>query len=342
MSFRIIEVISEDKIPESLYKALKQLKGIDFWKVRDEVNQVTKLSILAPLEKNQAVLERLQAQISEKDGTRIVILPVEGTFPTIDSNDEEEGASAEQAEKSSFFKKGISQEELYYDVVTGVHLDGNFIILVLLSTIVATLGLLENSVAILIGAMLIAPLLGPNLALALATTLGDFKLMLRAIKINLVGVGTSVVFSFMIGFMWEYGFHDYPFHIHSQVGYDSIVLALASGAAAVISLIAGASSILVGVMVAVALLPPAVTIGIMLSAQNYSQALVASLLLGVNIVCINLSANIVFLLKGVQPSKWYAKQKAKRIKFWLITFWMMMLLFLAVAIRFWHILKAST
>ena len=189
--------------------------------------------------------------------------------------------------------------------------------------------------------MLIAPLLGPNLALALATTLGDFKLLFRAAKINLAGIGISILFAFLIGLVWRYGFDSYSFHVHSQVGYDSIILALASGAAAVISLISGLSSILVGVMVAVALLPPAATIGIMLSMGNYSQALVAGLLLAVNVVCINLSANIVFLLKGVQPAKWYEKQKAKRIKFWLIIFWITMLLFLAGAIRFWHILQVG-
>ena len=76
-----------------------------------------------------------------------------------------------------------TREELYNEIEKGAKLDGNYLLLVFLSTIVATIGLVENNVAVIIGAMVIAPLLGPNIALAFSTSLGDTRLMLRAAQL---------------------------------------------------------------------------------------------------------------------------------------------------------------
>ena len=73
------------------------------------------------------------------------------------------------------------------------------------------------------------------------------------------------------------------------MGLDSIALALASGAAAVLSLTTGLSSVLVGVMVAVALLPPTATLGIMLGAGHAQLAIGAAILLAVNINLVSFS-----------------------------------------------------
>ena len=62
-----------------------------------------------------------------------------------------------------------------------------------------------------------------------------------------------------------------------------------------------ALAMLVGVMVAVALMPPAVTAGLMLSSGQVSLFFGALLLLVVNIVCLNFAANLVFFAKGVGP-----------------------------------------
>jgi len=118
----------------------------------------------------------------------------------------------------------------------------------------------------------------------------------------------------------------------TRVGFDSIALALVSGAAAVLSLASGISSVLVGVMVAVALLPPGATMGIMLGAGKFDLAYGALLLLAVNIVCVNLSAKLVFWFKGVQPRTWYEKQKAKKYMNVFIGVWVVSLGILAFAI----------
>ncbi len=88
-------------------------------------------------------------------------------------------------------------------------------------------------------------------------------------------------------------------------------------------------------MVAVALMPPAVTIGLMLSIAEYNHALGAALLLAVNIVCINLSAKLVFLFRGIKPRTWLDAHKARQSRLLYIVIWIVMLalLFLMIYLR---------
>ena len=176
----------------------------------------------------------------------------------------------------------------------------------------AAIGLNEDSVAIVIAAMVIAPLLGPILAFALATALGDLSLMKQATK----AAGTGLV----IGFLFALGLTTFlPVNVESLelvsrtiIGPEIIALALASGAAAALSMSTGVSSALVGVMVAVALLPPSVASALFLGAGEPEKAAGAALLLGLNVVCAILSAQIVFVWKGVRPRTWLSQKKAAR------------------------------
>ena len=98
-------------------------------------------------------------------------MPVEAALPR-----------KKEAEKSKQGKRtGTSREELYHVIEQNAQIDLNYFLLVILSSIVAAVGMLENNIAVVIGAMVIAPLLGPNIALAFGTVLGDSKLMLRAL-----------------------------------------------------------------------------------------------------------------------------------------------------------------
>ena len=242
--------------------------------------------------------------------------------------------SADEAANS----KGSStttREELYNNIYKGAQLDATYLWLVFLSTIVAAIGLLENNVAVVIGAMVIAPLLGPNIALAFGTAIGDTKLMSKALVCTLVGLGAALILSYIIGLIWPGPFDSDELLSRTYVGYSGAALALASGAAAVLSLTTGLPSVLVGVMVAVALLPPAATMGIMAAQQEYQHALGATLLLAVNIVCVNLSAKVVLLVRGVKPRTWLEKNKARQSVTVYIFIWAfsLALLLLLIAIQ---------
>ncbi len=128
-----------------------------------------------------------------------------------------------------------------------------------LSAIVAAIGLLRGNVAVIVGAMVIAPLLAPNVALALGTALGDIPLVLRSLKMNLVGVGIVFLLSMILGVIFPVDPAGAEILTRTQAGVADIVLALAAGSAGALAYTSGLPASLVGVMVAVALLPPLVT-----------------------------------------------------------------------------------
>ncbi|MCF8473442.1 MAG: TIGR00341 family protein [Emcibacter sp.] len=342
MSHRII-LIHVRRGAGDLAQKVRLIKDtVDTWPVGPEG---LSYAMLVRTQDTQLVTDRLQEVFLKNQIIRIVIQPVEAILPkayaktkgeisaTSDRTpDEQVGSKSESQKTTPKTPKafvGISRDELYADVSRGAELSTSFILLVIFSTIVAGIGMIENNVAVVIGAMVIAPLLGPNLALALSTALGDLDLMVNALRTMIIGFLIALLLSIGLGFIWA---TFWPSDLNSPellsrtiVGFDSIALALASGAAAVLSLASGISSVLVGVMVAVALLPPGATAGIMFGAGRYDLALGAALLLAVNIVCINLSAKLVFLFKGVQPRTWYEKQKAKNAMIFYMAFWIISL-----------------
>ncbi|MCK4866301.1 MAG: TIGR00341 family protein [Gammaproteobacteria bacterium] len=324
---RVIEVITDHGHVDTLRGIAAQQEVMDIWVGHNDEDGRCSTRLLVRPEKQQAVMDALQSLLATADNTRILVLPVEAALPRLEDDELDN-------EKQNSITR--SREELYQKIVSGAKLDSNFMYMVIMSTIVAAIGLLEDNVAVVIGAMVIAPLLGPNMALAFATTLGEGKLLWSALKSNLAGLFTALGLSILIGLLWPLNFDSHELMTRTDVGMDGIVLALVSGAAAVLSLTAGWSNSLVGVMVAVAILPPTATVGLMLGSGNYQHALGAALLLAVNIVCVNLASNIAFLLKGVKPRTWYEKKKAKQSLIVFVLFWLIVLAVLVTAVKVRH------
>jgi len=312
---RIIEVITDCGHVDTLKGLAEQHDILDFWTAVCDHTQRCTVRLLVKPENQQKILDSVQTIISASENSRIIITPVEATIPRPEENDD-------NAKKYSTTR---TREELYEKIVSGIKLDSTFIWMVILSTIVASIGLLADNVAIVIGAMVIAPLLGPNLALAFASSLGDKVLIWQSLKTNTIGVSTALIISIAIGYFWPLNFNSIELMSRTDVGYDSVILALVAGAAAVLSLASSWSNSLVGVMVAVALLPPTATFGLMLGAGRFDLAIGASLLLAINVVCVNLSAKLVFIAKGVKPRTWIEKNKARQSAWVSITIWVLSL-----------------
>ena len=299
---KIIEVIVKAGHEDTLRSIAEQLEVVDIWCGSISEEGRVAVNMIVKPEKRQLLLDALQSAIGSTEGARINVLPLEVTLPRpVEKEDEDDRRSVSG-----------SREELYNEIEKGAKLDGNYLLMVFLSTVVATIGLVENNVAVIIGAMVIAPLLGPNIALAFSTSLGDTRLMWSALKTSVAGLGLALILSCVAGMLLHIEPLGSEILARTDVGISGVLLALASGAAAVLSLTTGVSSALVGVMVAVALLPPTATLGMMLGIGQYDYALGAALLLAVNVVCVNLSAKLVFLYRGVKPRTWLEKQKARQ------------------------------
>ena len=322
---KIVEVVADDSYIDSIKNIVKKNDVPDFWIVSSESEGRKVVRILVKPEQRQTILDALQGILSTSLSARVVVIPIEATLPR-----------EEEPEKKTKIISATetTREELYNSIGKNARLNRTYLLLIFLSTVVVAIGLLKDNVAVVIGAMVIAPLLGPNLAMALGTALGDTDLMWKAFKTGLAGMSLALVLSILIGIFWPLNVESRELLARTYVGLDSAVLAMASGAAAVISLTSGIPSILVGVMVAVALLPPAATMGLMLGAGQTDLAYGAAFLLAVNIVAINLSAKLGFLIQGIKPRTWLEKKKAKQSMQSYIIIWVLTLAALLLVIYF--------
>jgi uncharacterized hydrophobic protein (TIGR00341 family) len=320
---RIIEVLADCGHADTVRSIAEQQAVIECWVDRSEEESRCSMRLLVQREKQQVVMDAIQSALSGSEGWRILIKPVEGIYPRTEELDEKLAGTR-------------AREEIYTNVEAGARLDSNYLLLVVFSTIVATIGLIEDNVAVVIGAMVIAPLLGPNIAFALGTALGDKELILKALRTNFIGMLLAFGLAVLIGLLWPVNIESRELLARTDVGLDGVVLALVSGAAAILSLTTGLSSTLVGVMVAVAILPPTATVGLMLSSGNWHMALGAALLLAVNVVCVNLAAKLVLIIKGVRPRTWYEKEKVRQSTIAYVIFWVIILLMLLGIMQVYH------
>lgn len=329
---RIVEVIADQKHAKTLAGMAKFYGAEDFWWGGDGGDGRCSIRMLVADDRRQALIDSLQDLFKANDRARILVQSIDAVLT-------HEGQDDKTLKEGRAKAVAATREELYSQIAKGAQLDSNFLVLTVLSTLVAAIGLIENNVAVVIGAMVIAPLLGPNIALAFATSLGDKELTWRAFKTNCAGIGLSLLIAVLIPLL-PVGLDSPEILSRTDVDLGGVVLGLASGAAAVLSLTTGLSSTLVGVMVAVALLPPTATMGMMLGAGRWEEALGAFLLLIVNIVCVLLSAKLVFLVKGVRPRSWIDRNRAKQSNVIYLSLWAILLALLigVILIRAvgWH------
>jgi len=318
---KLIEVVADNRHVDDIQRLAKVCQITDIRFGQTDSDGRLPMRLLVSGDKLQKVLDLLQDYFGEQENVRIIVLPVDSILPKLKDEERKESLSA-----------GASREALYNQLFKGAACDINYIALVVLSTVVAVLGLLEDNVAVVIGAMVIAPLLGPNLAVAYGSTIGDIKLIKEGLITGLVGVTCAFVLSVTIGFFWQGVFVGPELTLRSDVGLSAVALAMASGAAATLSLTSGVSSVLVGVMVAVALLPPTAAMGLFASQAMWLKMQGAGLLLSVNLVSVILSAKIVFSLKGFERRDTTDKNTARLAKIISFLIWSIALVMLVLAV----------
>ncbi len=330
---RIVEVVADAKHAKTLAGMARFYGAEDYWWTGQDENGRWSMRMLVPDDSRQALTDALQDLFKAEAQARIVVQPVD----TVLSRRGPVGGDGNDTRAKTV---AATREELYTQIAKGAQLDGNYLLLTLLSTLVAAIGMVEDNVAVVIGAMVIAPLLGPNIALAFATSLGDKELSWRALKTNAAGFGLALLIPMAIAWLLPIDLDSPEIIARTSVDLGGVVLGLASGAAAVLSLTTGLSATMVGVMVAVALLPPAATVGMMLGAGRWESALGAGLLLTVNVVCVLLAAKLVFLFKGVKPRSWTDRNRAKQSMAIYISLWALLLAILIAVILIrsagWH------
>ncbi|MBN2055367.1 TIGR00341 family protein [bacterium] len=280
---------------------------------------------LVPAEGSEELIDSLSKKFAFQEQFKIILLPVEAVVPR---DQVEEGAPVRQPGSSGNNRllSRISREELYADITDPSRLTTFHILMILLSSVVAGLGILRDNVAVIIGAMVIAPLLGPQVALAFGATLGDLKMIKRAAVTAVAGMMVAYAVSCGWGLFTSVDPSALEVARRTRIDLPDIVLALAAGGAGVLSITTGASTALVGVMVAVALLPPLVTSGLLLGSGHGEPAMGAFLVFLANVICINLAGVLTFLGYGVRPLNWWETSRARRSTVIAVITWALLLI----------------
>lgn len=181
----------------------------------------------------------------------------------------------------------------------------DFVALILLSTGIASLGMIQNSTAVVIGAMLVAPLMTPLLGSGLSLVQGNYPLILKCLKAIVLGFLSALVFSGVIGLIAHYtglfpSFTNELLARGKPSHLDFGVAALSGVAASYCVARPSLSSALAGVAIAAALVPPIATVGISLALGEFAIAKGASLLFGTNVVSIMIASALTFFAIGIR------------------------------------------
>ena len=336
MAQRLVKIILPESHGKEAQELLRSQESLSFWQ-EESVDGNSVISALTDSGSSEKIMDLFEKKYSSVSGFQIVLLPVEASIPRTDIPDDDLSASSQVKTKTEQkISIRISREELYSDIVDSTKLSNIFVLMTILSTIVVAIGLLKNNVAVIIGAMVIAPFLGPNVALALSTNLADKKLGLNALKTLLSGILIVLLLSACMGYFFKTDPTIPEIAMRTRANLSDIILALASGCAGVLAFTTGASSAVIGVMVAVALLPPLTVCGLLLGTGQFSEAIGAFLLFITNIICINLAGVITFLVQGVSPRAWWEADKAKKATSKALALWSIILVVLAVIIFLWQ------
>jgi uncharacterized hydrophobic protein (TIGR00271 family) len=198
----------------------------------------------------------------------------------------------------------LQLEQLQSELSAESTTDITYLTLIVGSCIIATLGLLSNSAAVIIGAMIIAPLMLPIRGLAFAALEGDIALFRQAFIAITIGTFSAIAIAWLIGFL--VGFPEFDSEIISRSRptlLDLGIAVAAGGISAFAKLQPKISGSVAGTAIAVALMPPICVIGLGLAQNNWRVSLGATILYLTNLLGITLSCMLTFLLTGCTKSE---------------------------------------
>ena len=193
--------------------------------------------------------------------------------------------------------------ELSERLYEGSRSNFDYIVLMVLATMIAALGLIQDSTAVVVGAMLVAPLMTPIVGAGLGLVQGNAMLVRLAGRSVVIGFIVAIITGFIIGMISPGVALNNELMGRGAPNALDLGIAFASGLAAAYALARpNLSAALPGVAIAAALVPPIATVGISLSIGAYSNARGAVLLFGTNVVAIIIGAAIVLHLVGIRSA----------------------------------------
>ena len=219
-----------------------------------------------------------------------------GSIPSI-------GAAEALVRRISFVLPQPKRDSTYQSILAASRMESEYVSMLALAGLIALFGLLQNSEAVIIGAMLISPLMNPILSAALALLLGDGSLGRKSAAILAFSIAAVVGITWLVA--WASPLKEATPQILARTNPNllDLFIAFLSGLAGTLALRGSSASLTIvpGVAIAVAVVPPLAVVGYGLSTGQRSVAGGAFLLFVTNLVAIIISAAVVFRLMGFRP-----------------------------------------
>ncbi len=337
MALRLIEAVLPADVRDDFDALAEEHTVIDVWRERLE-GDLVRVGLLVDAGAAEPVMDELETRFGGLDRFRVVLLPVQASLPRPEAPEEtdatEGGAPAGDDGDGEQAPARISREELHAELSDAAELTWFFTVMTVLSAVVCAFGLLMDDTAVVIGAMVIAPLLGPLVSLSLATTLADAGLARDGLVAGAAGLCVTLALALGMGWAVPVDPSTPAVAARSSVEMGHVGLALAAGAAGTLAYTTGTAAAVIGVMVAVALVPPLVAGGLLLGDGHAAEAGGALLLTLVNLICVNLAGVVSFLAQGVRPNRWWEAERAKKATAVAVAVWTALLAAL-VAVILW-------
>ncbi len=322
MAARLIEVLVPRGKRDLMETVFKKKTVIQYWIEEDKPRNYLAVKLLTRAEDAGSVTDLLTKLFKNARGFRIIIQNVEATIPAVEAPEEP---------PPKVGRLSVSREELYNDVIQAAKFNYVFAGLMVISALIAAYGFLKDSTAIIIGSMVIAPLLAPNVAISLGSVLADFRLIRLGLSTQLFGVAIVLFLSTVFGAVYNIDPNLGNIHQRIYADYTDIVVAFLSGTAGILSFTTGSSTALIGVMVSISLLPPLVATGLLTGSGYFIFATGSFLLFLANLASLNLAGILTFVFQGVRPMTWWKAKKAKEYSRKALAVWLMLILMLLTA-----------
>ncbi|WP_306054159.1 TIGR00341 family protein [Natronococcus wangiae] len=230
-------------------------------------------------------------------------------------------ALREEYEEGDVESDRISRQELQAEAESLTPTFAVYSIMTIISSVVATAGLLLDSPAVVVGSMVIAPLIGPALGASVGSVIDDEELFVESMTYQIIGIilaiGAAAAFAWLVKTtnIVPPGLNIAAVgEISERLAPDllSLVIALGAGVAGIVSIATGISVALVGVMIAAALIPPAAAAGVAMAWGRPDAAIGATVLVFVNVLSVNLAGLLTLWYLGYRPENLFALGETER------------------------------
>ena len=300
----LVRLLVRDEKRDETFAVLEDI-GVDFVILSVEERDVSLVSFPVPTGAVQGIFDLLRDEDLELDQYTITSELNSAQTPNFEELEKQYTEGPEAESRIPREKLRTTARDIEPDRTT-------FVAQTILSATVAAAGLLLKSAIVIVGSMVISPFTSSLLSAALGVIIGDHDLLTDSLRSQWIGLLIAVGTGVSVGLFAQWIALVPPSqslsHIKQINDFSSpnllvVLIAIAAGSASAFALAADEGITLAGVAIAVALVPSAATAGLGIAWQQFSVGLGALELLVTNVIAINISSLLTFLLLGYQPRR---------------------------------------